>query len=316
MLTPTDIHFLVGLLTLISRPEGVELELGSMVFDAAAEEHRDVDITVRAVGDDGTVSVFEGLEVKDHTRPLDVTHVEQLCAKLRDMPSITDRGIVSASGYTKGAVNKARHSGVTLYSLIEWTAPVEIATVTLIPNFDYVESGYRWVEGPHIHFSPNLELPGSLVQQLRPETPVFDKTGAPLGAPSTYKALADRLAAGAVNVAKTQGHALEIAVGEKKPVVYNIRLSDEPFALIGDERISLAEARLTGVIEYVEQRGLPLCKILVRLDDQQPLLACAVFEMSEGNLGGLAFDGNRQFRFLHIPVADRLLRKIYGRRLI
>jgi hypothetical protein len=53
-------------------------------------------------------------------------------------------------------------------------------------------------------------------------------------------------------VATTQGHPLEITVGEKKPIVYNIRLSDEPFALIGDERISLAEARLTGVIEYVE----------------------------------------------------------------
>jgi len=38
-----------------------------------------------------------------------------------------------------------------------------------------------------------------------------------------------------------------------------------------------------------------------------------VFEMSGGNLGGLAFDENRQFRFLNIPVADRLLRRIYRR---
>ena len=115
--------------------------------------------------------------------------------------------------------------------------------MTLVPNFEYVESGYRWVEGPHIHFSPNLELPDSLVQQLRPETPVFGKIGAPLAAPSTYKGLADRLAAGAVNVAKTQGHALEMAVGERKPVAYDIRLSDEPFALIGDERISLGDGK-------------------------------------------------------------------------
>jgi hypothetical protein len=179
-------------------PEEVELELGSMVFDAAAEEHRDVDVTVRVVGDDGRVSVFEGIEVKDHTRPLDVGHVEQLCAKLYDMPAITDRGIVSASGYTEGAINKARHNGVTLYSLIEWTARVETATVTLIPNFEYVESGYRWVEGPHILFSPSIELPDSLVQQLGLETPVFDKSGLPLAAPSTYKGLANRLAAGAV----------------------------------------------------------------------------------------------------------------------
>ncbi len=119
-----------------------------------------------------------------------------------------------------------------------------------------------------------------------------------VGLAPTYRGLADRLAAGAASVAKAQGHAPEMAVAEKKSVVYNIRLSDEPFALIGAERISLGEARVTGVIEYVEQPGQPLCKILVRLDDQQPIVACAVFEMSGGNLGGLAFDGNRQFRFL------------------
>jgi len=315
MLTPTDVHFLVGLLTLISRPDGIELELGSMVFDAVAEKDRDVDVTVRAVGGDGAVSVFEGLEVKDHARPLDVTHVEQLCAKLGDMPTIRDRGIVSASGYTEGAVKKARHYGVTLYSLVEWTAPVEVATVTLIPNFEYVESEYRWVEGPHVHFNPNREMPESLVHQFTPETPVFDKTGTPLAVAPTYKGVADWLASGAVNAAKAQGHPLEMAVGEKKPVTFDIRLEDEPFALVGDERFPLTEARVSGVIEYSERAGQPLCKVLVRLDDQRPIVACAVFEMSGGNLGGIAFDGNRQFRFLNIPVADRLIRKIYRRRL-
>jgi hypothetical protein len=315
MLTPTDVHFLVGLLTQISRPDGVELELGSMVFDAVAEEHRDVDVTERAVGEDGAVSVFEGLEVKDHRRPLDVTHVEQLCAKLRDMPAITNRGIVSASGYTEGAINKARHYRVTLYSLVEWTAPVEVATVTLMPNFEYVQSGYRWVVGPHVHFNPNREVPESLVQQLMAETAVFDKAGAPLAVTPTYRGLADRLASVAANVAKAQGHPVEMAVGEKKPVTFNIRLEDEPFALIGDERLPLTEARVSGVIEYVEQASQPLCKVLVRLDDQRQIVACAVFEMSGGNLGGIVFDGNRQLRFLSIPVADRLLRKINRRKL-
>jgi hypothetical protein len=315
MLTPIDVHFLVGLLTLISRPDGVELELGSTVFDEVAEEDRDVDVTVRAAGADGQISVFEGLEVKDHARPLDVIHVEQLCAKLRDMPAITDRGIVSASGYTEAALNKARHYGVTLYSFVEWTAPVEVATVTLIPNFEYVETGYRWVEGPHVHFTPNLNLPESLAQQLAPGTPLFDKTGTPIAPPMTYQGLADKLASGAANIAKALGHPLEMAVGEKKPVIFNIKLEDERFALVEDQMISLTEARISGVIEYVEQAGEPLCKVLVRLEDQHPIVACAVFDMSGGNLGGIAFDGNRRLRFLNIPVADRLFRKIYRRRL-
>jgi hypothetical protein len=118
-----------------------------------------------------------------------------LCIKLRDMPAITERGIVSASGYAEGAIDKARYYGVTLYSLMEWSVPVEIATVTLIPNFEYLESGYQWIQGPHVHFSPSLEVPEALLQQLTPETPVFDKAGAPLAAPSTYRGLANRLAA-------------------------------------------------------------------------------------------------------------------------
>jgi hypothetical protein len=286
-----------------------------MVFDAVAEEARDVDITVRATDKDGTVSVFEGIEVKDHKRPLDVAQIEQLCAKLRDMPEITKRGIVSASGYTEPAIRKARHNGCALYSLVEWNAPVEIATVTIVPGFEVVESGYRWIEGPHIHFSPQLKVSESLSQRLKPDMPVFDKTGAPLTNASTYRGLADRLASGAIGAAKAQGHHLGMSVGEQKPVLIDVTLSDEPFALVDDEKISLAEARVSGVVEYIEQPRIPLCKVLLRQEDEQPVVACAVFEMNPGNLGGLAFDGNRQFRFFLIPVADRLLRKIYRRKL-
>ncbi len=43
MLTPTDVHLLVGLLTQISRPESVDIILGDMIFDSVAEEDRDVE---------------------------------------------------------------------------------------------------------------------------------------------------------------------------------------------------------------------------------------------------------------------------------
>jgi hypothetical protein len=53
--------------------------------------------------------------------PLDVTEIEQLALKLLDMPSVTHRAIVSASGYTSGARMKAAHHGVELYELQPWT---------------------------------------------------------------------------------------------------------------------------------------------------------------------------------------------------
>lgn len=64
----------------------------------------------------------------------------------------------------------------------------------------------------------------------------------------------------------------------------------------------------------MEKPGQPLCKVRVRLEDERPIVACAVFKMPGGNLGGIAFDENRQVRLRNIPVAERLLRKIYRRK--
>ena len=44
MLTPTDVHYLVGFLTLVSNPNDVAILLGDRVYDAAAEKERDVDV--------------------------------------------------------------------------------------------------------------------------------------------------------------------------------------------------------------------------------------------------------------------------------
>ena len=43
MLSATDVHYLVGLLTLISTPESVEIMLGNLVHDASIDKDRDVD---------------------------------------------------------------------------------------------------------------------------------------------------------------------------------------------------------------------------------------------------------------------------------
>jgi hypothetical protein len=96
-----------------------------MVYDAAAEKERDVDVTV-TVSEGGAPSyAFKAYEVKRESPPLDVTDVEQLCVKLLDMPSVTHRAIVSTSGYTSGAQTKAARHGVELYALRKWTRPLQ-----------------------------------------------------------------------------------------------------------------------------------------------------------------------------------------------
>ena len=314
MLTPTDIHFLVGLLTLVSRPDSVELELGNMIFDAVAEEERDVDITVRALSEDGTVSIFEGIEVKHHKRPLDVTHVEQLCTKLRDMPGITDPGIVSGSGYTKPASRKASHYGVTLYSLRGWTAPLELGGVILTDKFKVHEQTYQWVRQPHVAFNPDLPLSESILKQIGPDAPLFDRYGAPL-IHTTFQALADSLASRAVALAQEKGQTLEMSIGETRTVTFDMTLKDEPYVTVGENQIILTHVRVTGEIAYVEKIITPMLKVLVKHEDQIPLVGSAVFEMSLGNLAGISVDPSRRVRFINVPVADRLLKKIYRQQL-
>lgn len=124
-LSPMLVQYLVGLCCLKWDPDAVDVTIGDMVLDPAAGKERDVDITVTITESGNVTHAFKGYEVKHETAPLDVADVEQLCLKLLDMPSITHRAIVSASGFTSGAQSKAARHGIALYELRPWTRPLQ-----------------------------------------------------------------------------------------------------------------------------------------------------------------------------------------------
>jgi hypothetical protein len=119
------VQYLVGLCCLKWHPEAVDVTIGDMVLDPAAGKERDVDVTVTISESENITHAFKAYEVKRESSPLDVAVVEQLCLKLLDMPSVTYRAIVSASGFTSTAQSKAAHHGVTLYELRPWTRPLQ-----------------------------------------------------------------------------------------------------------------------------------------------------------------------------------------------
>jgi hypothetical protein len=119
------VQYLVGLCCLKWHPDAVDVTIGDMVLDPAAGKQRDVDVTV-TISDSGNIThAFKAYEVKHESNPLDVADVEQLCLKLLDMPSVTHRAIVSASGFTSSGRSKAARHGVTLYGLRQWTRPLQ-----------------------------------------------------------------------------------------------------------------------------------------------------------------------------------------------
>lgn len=121
-LTPMLVQYLVGLCCVRVSPDAVDVTLGDLVEDTAARKVRDVDITV-TMQEAGTVLAFKAYEVKRERRPLDVAIVEQLIAKFQDMPQVTHRAIVSASGFTDGAIAKADAHAVELYVFRPWEVP-------------------------------------------------------------------------------------------------------------------------------------------------------------------------------------------------
>lgn len=125
LLTPMLVQYLVGLCCLRCNPDAVDITIGDMVTDSAAEEDRDVDVTVTLKESEDVRRAFKAYEVKKEKHPLDVADVEQLCLKLKDMKGVTHRSIVSTSGFTRGARAKAARHRVDLFELSPWTRPLE-----------------------------------------------------------------------------------------------------------------------------------------------------------------------------------------------
>jgi hypothetical protein len=124
-LSPMLVQYLVGLCCLKWDPGAVDVTIGDMVLDPSAGKERDVDVTVTITESGKVTHAFKAYEVKHESAPLDVSAVEQLCIKLMDMPSVTHRAIVSASGFTSSAQSKAAGHGVALYELRPWTRPLQ-----------------------------------------------------------------------------------------------------------------------------------------------------------------------------------------------
>lgn len=125
MLTPMHVQYLIGLCCLRRTPDAVDVTLGDMLYDPAAEIDRDVDITVTCKTANGDTEAIAGYEVKKESEPLDVTKIEQLCTKFSDIPSLSKRAVVSASGYSAAAVKKAAAHGIELYEFVPWEEAVQ-----------------------------------------------------------------------------------------------------------------------------------------------------------------------------------------------
>lgn len=188
LLTPMLIQYLVGLCCLKWDSDAIDVTIGDMVYDPAADKERDVDITVTVAESGGSVHAFKAYEVKRESKPLNVTHVEQLCIKLIDMPSVTHRAIVSASGYTAAAQRKAARHGVDLYEIRPWTRPLQEQFPALTMNgtaeecFPMSSTLLCWVQ----YQLAVVASEAKAAFQIQPDSPLLDVSGKPHSKYATF----------------------------------------------------------------------------------------------------------------------------------
>ena len=294
MLTPVDVHHLVGLLSVPAGSENVEIVPGA----------REVDVTITTRDKDGNVTAFHGIEAPERDRPLDVADVEQLCAKLEGMPGMTSHAIVSASGYTKPAARTARH-----HALVPWSfAPLEDPS----NGIDQVR-WFEFVGQPQVTFRRVDRRESSF---LDGDLPVRLHDGSENASLRTVADWAEHVIASAINRV-IDGEVFQPRLSQLTDGLVDtfgsVAVTFEQHLLFGPPEYSFAvdAAFVTGAIACRTSTTKLDFRILVEEGDDVPFAGCGIAALPKGNLVALSTRNiAKTVNVLNVPLTDRLKRQI------
>ncbi len=289
MLTHMLVQYVVGLCCQRTNPDAVQVELGDLVFDDASGKKRDVDVTV-TVRDETGGWAFKAFEVKDEKAPLDVTVVEQLCGKLNDMSSVTHRAIVSSSGFSDSAKRKAEHHGIDLYTLEDWTTPIE---------FDFPRFGLKGLPEDAmpirlsllVWFKANVSIIAPSAQgdfTIKDTDPILDSTGAAHTRYKTFGQYKDEILQRSTEVlyplepAQTmyrtlpEFHASGLSFTAEWPHTHTLDVSaDDVHVRVGD-LLKIERMTISGFLRWQRAREQPNFKVMRRVRDGEPFAGALI----------------------------------------
>ena len=318
MLTPMMVQYLVGLCCLRHDPDAVDVTVGDMVLDTAAEKKRDVDITVTFKNVSGEVTAFKAAEVKHEGHALDVGKIEQLCLKLADMPAITHKSIFSSSGYTDGARAKANAHSVELYSFKPWVRPIEED----FPDFEGVNTPAEFLSHVESHLLYWINYRVNLVAPNGPpsfgydaKTPLLSSTGNKHKLFNNMQQFLDQVLMRSTGILCTQEPASTIATsfpygiisedtdyiaGPPWPHTHTLDLTrDEIYLKLGKKSPFMIESvNISGQLQWRKRKREPQFFILEKVSD------CEVF--AGAALADYGTDDGRMFAVI-FPEKGRTL---------
>lgn len=319
MLTPMLIQYLVGLCCLRRNPSAVDITLGDMVLDPAAGKERDVDITVTLEESPGVTRAFKAYEVKKEKRPLDVADVEQLCIKLLDMPAVTHRAIVSASGFTETAQAKAARHGVELFAIQQWTRPLEQE----FPDFGMTGMPHECLRfGRSLLYWIDVQLrlvapTGPASFNVAPDDAILMSTGAPHPKYSTFAQFRDELLLRstellsalepAISIARTFpaqpiADANNVSATPAWPHTHTLDIArDDTHVRVGGTVIKLEMVTINGHLQWRRKDELPEYYLLRRVPDGDPFAGAMVaLGDREGEMFGFVVSPDSRVAGVHM----------------
>jgi hypothetical protein len=230
------------------------------------------------------------------------------------MPTVTHRAIVSASGFTRPAVKKAKRHGVELYELKEWQTSDDFVFFHREP-MPAVRTEFGWTQLNGAHINPSEPIPEEYRAAFEANPVIVfdaDKNSSPI-------LLRDWLG----NVSKLAAkEAEELIEGplrngvQRKAASVTMRFTDGAWALIGNERVRIQEVRFTGVLERRTSQVPSTHKALYRLGHKRPIAGCCISDFGDYGLLALIITENRTIELAIVPVSERNKKKIFRRRLL
>lgn len=303
MLSETDIHYLVGLLSLISNPDDVEVELGSRIVDKTTKRKRDVDITFRVKDPKTGDRVFKAIEVKDHGRKLDVTHVEQLAQKLNDMPTLAVKGIVSAKGYTSPAIKKAAYHKIELFELVDWDFAKYQFEHFKSEFKPFVHQGFAWLSPPDVKLQMEKEAEPFAEQILMNSKFCFSEVDD--NQIDLSKALVNFKSAALAEVQKRY-QSKTVASGHCVAVNAEMAFDAKPFILNGSKRFRVKSIKILGTVRWETKEKPTLCKVLKKVGEAKPFAGCMIADLGDLGLVGISISQlSNKLNWVQIPKIAR-----------
>ncbi len=316
MLNETEVHYLVALLAQTHEGSDVEVYVGNMIEDVASQSKRDVDITIMQTSSDGQVTAFKGLEVKKHTRKLGSPDIDGLCNKLRDMPEITHKAIVSATGYTKPAIRKAAYHHIDLYTISDWVNPHTEADFRVRFHKEvvkFLEDIIKWTEITLLRanfFQKDLHKIDKAAFASYVVRTYDDKE---FGEHKTIQDLMHALPNIALAQLVDSGFR---GVEDNGSVTIHIQLTERPCVKVDGELIEIDDFIITGSIETKTKNLQTHYKALRKVGEEAPTVGCMFVEMSNNSLFGVSVArASNRINGFNIPYEDRIKRKVTKQKL-